>query len=35
VIRFTALATGTCYLDASANDTGTGTYKVLAAAGSG
>ncbi|GAA0569802.1 glycosyl hydrolase family 17 protein [Rhizomicrobium electricum] len=35
VIRFTALSTGTCYLVASANDTGTGTYKLLAAAGSG
>jgi methionine-rich copper-binding protein CopC len=33
VIRFTALSTGTCYLVASANDTGTGTYKLLATAG--
>ncbi|GAA0569781.1 GH12 family glycosyl hydrolase domain-containing protein [Rhizomicrobium electricum] len=33
VIRFTALSTGTCYLVASANDTGTGTYKLFATAG--
>ncbi|GAA0563831.1 pre-peptidase C-terminal domain-containing protein [Rhizomicrobium electricum] len=33
VIRFTALSTGTCYLVASANDTGTGSYKLFATAG--
>ncbi|WP_279589250.1 beta strand repeat-containing protein [Rhizomicrobium electricum] len=33
VIRFTALSTGTCYLVASANDTGTGTYKLFATGG--
>ncbi|GAA0563762.1 beta strand repeat-containing protein [Rhizomicrobium electricum] len=33
VIRFTALSTGTCYLVASANNSGTGSYKLFATAG--
>jgi hypothetical protein len=33
MLRFTALSTGTIYLVASANGTGTGSYKLLGATG--